>query len=82
MKQIKHIATIVLAVLGIVIALQNTDSVETQLLFVTVTMPRAVLLFITLLIGFVSGLFASMFFSKNGSSGKKKVSRDKVSICS
>lgn len=64
MKQIKHIAAIVLAVLGIVIVLQNTDSVETNLLFVTVTMPRAVLLFITLLIGFVSGICASMFFSK------------------
>jgi hypothetical protein len=38
--------------------------VETQLLFATVTMPRAVLLFITLLIGFVSGIYASMAFSK------------------
>jgi putative membrane protein len=64
MKKIKHVAAIVLAVLGIVIALQNTTSVETQLLFATVTMPRAVLLFITLLIGFISGIFASMVFSK------------------
>ncbi|MHC4844279.1 MAG: lipopolysaccharide assembly protein LapA domain-containing protein [Planctomycetota bacterium] len=64
MKKIKQIGAIVLAVLGIVIALQNTASVETQLLFATVTMPRAVLLFITLLIGFVSGIYASMAFSK------------------
>jgi uncharacterized integral membrane protein len=64
MKQIKQILAVVLAVLGIIIALQNRESVETQLLFVTITMPRAVLLFITLLIGFVSGIFASIYFSK------------------
>jgi len=64
MRQFKQIALIVLAVLGIVIVLQNRESVETQLLFVTVSMPRAVLLFIMLLIGFVSGIFASMIFAR------------------
>jgi uncharacterized integral membrane protein len=64
MRQFKQITLIVLAVLGVVIALQNRETVETQLLFVSVSMPRAVLLFITLLIGFVSGIFASMTFTK------------------
>lgn len=64
MNRIKQIAAIVLGVVGIIIAIQNTASVETRLLFVTVTMPRAVLLFITLLIGFVSGIFASMVMKK------------------
>jgi uncharacterized integral membrane protein len=40
----------------LIIVLQNTDAVETRLLFVTLTMPRAVLLFSTTAIGFVLGL--------------------------
>jgi uncharacterized integral membrane protein len=64
MKQAKLITVIVLAVLGIVVALQNRESVATELLFVTVTMPRAVLLFITLFIGFITGIFATLYVSK------------------
>lgn len=71
MRQFKQFSVVVLVVLGIVIALQNRESVETQLLFVSVSMPRAVLLFITLAIGFVSGILASMIFSR------KWVARDK-----
>lgn len=47
-----------------VVVLQNTESVETQLLFATVTMPLAALLFGTMLVGFVCGLFASLRFRK------------------
>lgn len=64
MKQVKLILAIVLAVLGTVIILQNTASVETELLFVTVTMPRAVLLFVTLIIGFLSGVLVSLIFAR------------------
>jgi uncharacterized integral membrane protein len=71
MKQAKHIAIVVLAVLSLVVVLQNTAAVETQLLFVTLTMPRAVLLFITLLIGFVTGVFVSVAFLKRRSRGKQ-----------
>ncbi|MHC4945083.1 MAG: lipopolysaccharide assembly protein LapA domain-containing protein [Planctomycetota bacterium] len=72
MKQAKLITVIVLAVLGIVVALQNRASVETELLFVTVTMPRAVLLFITLFIGFVTGIFATMYVSKKWAKRNKE----------
>ena len=51
----KVIVWIVLAVLGLLIILQNTQSVETRLLFITIEMPRAALLALTLLIGFLLG---------------------------
>ena len=60
MKQFKLIVVAVLALLGLIVVLQNTASVETKILFVTIIMPRAILLMITLLIGFVLGIFASL----------------------
>ena len=59
MSRWKLAAVAIVAVLGIIVVLQNTQAVETKLLFVTVTMPRAVLLFVTLVIGFVIGVLAA-----------------------
>lgn len=56
MKRWKLVAAVVAGLLAIILVLQNTQEVETRLLFVTVTMPRAVLLLVTLLIGFILGL--------------------------
>jgi len=50
---------LVLAALSLIIVLQNTQAVETRLLLVTITMPRAILLFVTLVIGFVLGMVAA-----------------------
>ena len=52
----KTILTIVVVVLLIVVVLQNTATVETTILFFKVSMPRALLLFVVGLIGFVIGL--------------------------
>ena len=38
--------------------------VETKLLLVTITMPRAVLLFVTLLVGFALGLITATWLSR------------------
>lgn len=46
--------------------LQNTESVETKLLFAPVTMPRALLLFVTLLIDGVYGLIVGPRWAKSG----------------
>lgn len=54
-SRVKWITWMVLAVLGILIVLQNTQAVETRLLFITIVMPRAALLALTLLIGFLLG---------------------------
>ena len=47
------------AVVVIIVVAQNTQAVETRVLFVTVTMPRAILLLVTLLVGFVLGLVSA-----------------------
>ncbi len=60
MKNVKVIAIALLAIVSIIIVMQNTASVETRLLFVTVTMPRALLLLLTLAAGFVLGLFTTL----------------------
>jgi uncharacterized integral membrane protein len=64
MERFKLIATTVLALLGVVIILQNTEPVETKLLFLSITMPRAVLLMGTTLIGFALGVLVSLFFKR------------------
>lgn len=46
----------VLTVVAIIVILQNTEPVETRLLFATVSMPRAVLLLLVLALGFLLGL--------------------------
>ena len=64
MKKAKLIAAAVGAVAVIVVMLQNTDAVETKFLFYEVTMPRAVLLTVTLLVGFALGVLVSSRLGK------------------
>ena len=58
MSAVKAIVIVILAILCMIVVLQNTEQVESKLLFTTVTMPRAVLLFGTTLVGFVLGVLA------------------------
>ena len=44
-SKIKVVAAAVVALLVLIVVLQNTEAVETKLLFVSVTMPRAALFF-------------------------------------
>jgi len=66
MKRAKMIGILVLALSVLIVILQNTESVQTQILFFSFTMPRAVLLFLTALIGFIIGLLSAL------SVGRKK----------
>ena len=59
MKKVKFIGIVVLLILIGIIVLQNTESVETKILFLTITMPRALLLMATAAFGFLIGLIAS-----------------------
>ena len=63
MQKIKLVVIAILAVLVLIVALQNTANVETKLLFATVTMPRAILLFVMLVIGFVIGWLSGARYS-------------------
>jgi putative membrane protein len=64
MERFKLIVTAILAMLGVIIILQNTEPVETKLLFLSITMPRAILLMGTTLIGFALGVLVSLFFQR------------------
>jgi len=59
MKRAKMIGILVLALSVGIVVLQNTESIQTKILFFTFIMPRAVLLFLTALIGFIIGVLSS-----------------------
>ena len=62
--KVKIIGAVILAILALILILQNRASVTTQILFVEVTMPRAVLLLLTLIIGVVIGLLIAVSISR------------------
>jgi uncharacterized integral membrane protein len=69
MKNVKIILIIVVLSLAVVISLQNKQEVETKILFTTITMPRVLLLFSALTLGFLIGLItASLLRRKSGKS--------------
>lgn len=59
MQKAKIISVVVLAVLVLIIALQNTAPVETKLVIFTVNVPAALLIFGSLVIGFVVGILVT-----------------------
>lgn len=59
MNKLKLVAIAVISLLVLIVVLQNTQAVETNLLFLTVTMPNAALLFGTLIIGFAIGVLTA-----------------------
>jgi len=70
MKKAKLIVIIVISILAFITFLQNTESVETRILFMKVAMPRAILLISTFLVGFVAGTITTSLLLRK--SGKKK----------
>ena len=68
MNRFKMISIAVLTLLGVIIILQNTAQVETRILFLTISMPRAILLMGTTLIGFALGILVSFFFQRKDQS--------------
>ncbi|MEJ2130137.1 MAG: hypothetical protein P8Y95_00565 [Gammaproteobacteria bacterium] len=59
-NRLKLITAGILALLVAIVILQNTDLVETRILFITLVMPRAALLLLTTVIGFVLGVLFSL----------------------
>lgn len=70
MNKTKLIAAAVFAVLGIIIIAQNTEPVQTHILFFHFTMPRFILLLVTALLGFAVGWLSAFGFKLKK---KKKV---------
>jgi len=59
MTKFKVVILAVIGLLVLIVILQNTATVETKILFVSVSMPRAVLLFGTFLVGFLLGVLTA-----------------------
>ena len=75
MKKVKVIVIIVISILAFIIFLQNTESVETKILFMRVAMPRAILLILTFIVGFVAGTVTTSLLLRK-SEKKKTVKQD------
>ncbi len=60
LPKVKLIALLVLSVVALLLILQNTQMVVTRLLFVTIGMPLAALLALTLFMGFVGGVITAL----------------------
>jgi len=67
MKKVKLILIIIISILALVVFLQNTKAVETKLLFLTITMPRVLLLMLTFIMGFIGGLIAASYILRKPS---------------
>ena len=72
MKRLKVVVVTVLAMATLLVVLQNTDPIETQLLVTSVTMPLALLLGVAMLVGFLLGLVMSGRFARRPGKGKTK----------
>ena len=59
LNKLKVVAIAAITLLVLIVVLQNTQAVETHLLFLTLTMPNAALLFGTLIIGFAIGVLTA-----------------------
>lgn len=59
LNKLKVIGIAALTLLVLIVVLQNTQVVETNVLFLTLTMPNAALLFGTLIIGFAIGILTA-----------------------
>lgn len=56
MNRVKVAGIIVAALVVVIVIAQNTDEVRTKVLWMEAVMPRAVLLIVTLLVGFGLGV--------------------------
>jgi uncharacterized integral membrane protein len=65
MKNAKLLVALALAALVIIVALQNTATVDTKVLFATVSMSRALLLAVTFAAGAVVGLVGGLWIARS-----------------
>jgi uncharacterized integral membrane protein len=71
MRNVKIITAAILAILVVIIVVQNREPVATHLLFATVVMPHAVLLFITAGTGFALGVLLALSVTYKVQSARK-----------
>lgn len=64
MAKLKVIAVLLAVVLMTIIVIQNTEVVETRVLFLTMRLPRALLLALTFAAGAIVGLLIAVSMSR------------------
>ena len=72
MQQVKVFSILILSLIVLVIVLQNTEPVVTKLLFISIAMPRAVLLFGTTVLGFALGVLVSFLMMRRDQNDAKQ----------
>lgn len=60
--KIKLVALVVVVTLAVIVFFQNTETVETRILFARFQMSRALLLIVTFALGFLAGTLAAGHF--------------------
>jgi uncharacterized integral membrane protein len=71
MKKAKIILIAVISLLALIIFLQNTQTVETRILFMKVSMSRALLLILTFLMGFAAGIVTTTYIMRKPAAAEK-----------
>ena len=64
MDKMKPVLALILIAAVLIVVFQNTEAVSTKILFMTVTMPRAALIAVTLLVGILVGILFTLGLSK------------------
>jgi len=75
MNKVKIITIVVILLLTLIVFLQNTQAVDTKFLFMTVSMPKVLLLFVTFVLGFVGGLITASYVLRKPAEPRKMVER-------
>ena len=71
MRNLKLITASILAILVAIIVVQNREPVATHVLFATVVMPHAILLFITAAAGFALGVLLTLYAKQQSGTSVK-----------
>ena len=62
-SKFKLVTMLILAIVALIVVVQNMQMVSARLLFVTISMPQAIMLVLMLLVGFTGGVFAALKFN-------------------
>ena len=67
MKKAKMIIVLIVSLIAVIVFFQNTEIVETRLLFAKIAMPRFLLLISTFIMGFIVGVITMSYFRRKPS---------------
>ena len=72
MKKFKIILIVIILLIAVIVALQNKQPVKTEFLFLSVTMPRMLLILVTFALGFLGGLITASLILRKSDKPKQK----------